>query len=231
MILKNTQGETEKFFTRFNAPESARKSFKPVFMVINESYSGELADSYGLFEKNHILYEVHGSECSIWDFNGQWQPEPVTKDYLIHQLTVLNFGISEYDSESFNSHLSEAVNAYFKDNPIGDLVCEYLDSKTRTKDDVFILSEWMDENRSDAFDEIFSERNVVENVYKFVEPSNYGDITFFVNTSNFTVTVNMPGFNHYELMNEIVQLERSILTCIEAKMDLMSENIKPKPAY
>lgn len=45
-------------------------------------YSG---DAFVIFNKNGILYEVHGSHCSCCGLEGQWQPEETSKEALLYR--------------------------------------------------------------------------------------------------------------------------------------------------
>ncbi len=49
-----------------------------------EDYSGS---AFVLFIKDGVLYEVHGSHCSCYGLEGQWEPEETTYEALIHRLT------------------------------------------------------------------------------------------------------------------------------------------------
>jgi hypothetical protein len=97
----------EQFFDRFKANEKQRKSYKPIFLAIIQSSYGECAPSFGLFEKNDQLYSVYGNECSMWDFNGQFNPELTTIDSLL--LEVKN-EIGMVDGQNvFNTTLSNCI--------------------------------------------------------------------------------------------------------------------------
>lgn len=76
-VLKNECTSISQFFDRFGVTEEERKTYIPLILSIEYSNGGELAPSYGIFlnSRNKCLYEVHGSECSVWDFDGQFIPE------------------------------------------------------------------------------------------------------------------------------------------------------------
>lgn len=79
---------TEKiadFAKKFGAP-SDFADYHPLLLVDNSSRTGELAHSFGLFVKDGKLFEVNGSECSVWNFNGQWEPEETSTAALLHRL-------------------------------------------------------------------------------------------------------------------------------------------------
>ncbi|KEA07506.1 hypothetical protein [Rhizobium rhizogenes] len=57
-----------------------------------EDYSGS---SYVLFERDGKLLEVHGSHCSCYGLEGQWEPEETDRDSIIHRLTKGTWGEDE----------------------------------------------------------------------------------------------------------------------------------------
>jgi len=46
-----------------------------------DGYEGS---AFVLFERDGQLYEVHGSHCSCYGLEGQWEPEETTVDALVH---------------------------------------------------------------------------------------------------------------------------------------------------
>ena len=113
------------FLKLFHAPEDASE-YTPLFLVLNHSSSGEVATSFGLFEKDKTLFEVSGTECSVWDFNGCWEPEETTIEALTHRLTVGRLGEEDSEESSFNKDLLavldrisllESIEPYKKDAP------------------------------------------------------------------------------------------------------------------
>lgn len=86
-----------EFFDRFNASAAQRKAFKPLFLALASSACGELAQSFGLFEKSGALFEVSGTECSMRGFDGQFSPEPSSIPELRHRAALGNLGRSEID--------------------------------------------------------------------------------------------------------------------------------------
>jgi hypothetical protein len=103
---------TEKvnaFMERFGAPDDALDTYHPVFLVDNHSTSGEVAASFGLFIRDGVLHEVHGSECSVWDFDGQWEPEETSLPSLRHRLTKGTFGQDDNGEDQFRTALLDLV--------------------------------------------------------------------------------------------------------------------------
>lgn len=85
------------FFERFGTTLKTvmAEGYRPLFLAIGSSSSGEVATSFGLFEKDGQLWEVNGSECSVWDFNGQWEPEVVPLAALRHRLERGTLGMDD----------------------------------------------------------------------------------------------------------------------------------------
>ena len=54
-----------------------------------EDYSGE---AYVLFERDGDLFEVHGSHCSCYGLEGQWEPFRVEKQEILFRLDNGTFG-------------------------------------------------------------------------------------------------------------------------------------------
>lgn len=86
-----------EFFSKFGASPAQRKSYKPLFLALASSASGELAQSFGLFEKSGSLFEVSGTECSMRGFDGQFSPEPTSIAELRHRAALGNLGRSDLD--------------------------------------------------------------------------------------------------------------------------------------
>lgn len=97
----------KSFFDRFKATDSQIDSYKPIFLAITNSSFGELSPSFGLFIKNNRFYTVFGTECSVWDFNGQFKPELTTLEVLLkHTKDKIGFKDGE---DIFNSKLKDCV--------------------------------------------------------------------------------------------------------------------------
>ena len=80
-ILAGVKGP-ETFFERFKASPEQAARYKPLLLAICRSQGGEQAPSFGVFEAGGELWTVHGTECSVWDFNGQFEPELAAVDEL-----------------------------------------------------------------------------------------------------------------------------------------------------
>ena len=99
------QDKIDKFFELFSALPDDRVAYRPLFLVNNHSSSGEVAESFGLFVKDDQLFEVVGSECSVWDFNGQWEPEPTTPEAILYRIENGSLGRADYAEDNFGEEL------------------------------------------------------------------------------------------------------------------------------
>lgn len=89
------------FLARFGTgkTEVEKEGYRPLFLAYGQSCGGEPATSFGLFEKKGRLYEVHGTESSIEDFNGQWEPEETYPAALYHALVHGTLGWDDENDE------------------------------------------------------------------------------------------------------------------------------------
>lgn len=73
-----------------------------------ENYSG---DAFVLYRdtRDGKLYEVHGSHCSCYGLEGQWEPEPCDLQSLRHRLTEGNLGKSNWSGNVFDKQLAEVL--------------------------------------------------------------------------------------------------------------------------
>jgi hypothetical protein len=55
-------------------------------MVASYTYEDYSGSAYVLFEKNGHLFEVHGSHCSCYGLEDQWEPEAVTREAILRRL-------------------------------------------------------------------------------------------------------------------------------------------------
>ena len=87
------------FLEKFGAVD-ATTTYHPL-LVNNYTCTGELAHSFGLFVKDGALFEVTGSECSVWNFNGQWEPEETSTAALLRRLDKGSLGQEGDDDTQF----------------------------------------------------------------------------------------------------------------------------------
>lgn len=84
------------------------------FLIAYESVGSWGCDSSSWFlltDDKGELYEVHGSHCSCYGFEGQWKPEKTTKEYL--KSDKFYFSCGGYDNEELKN--KEAVQKYLKE--------------------------------------------------------------------------------------------------------------------
>lgn len=119
-----------EFFDLFGADDKQRRNYKPIFLAITHSSYGECAPSFGVFEKNDQLYSVYGTECSMWDFNGQFNPELTTLDMLLsevkNEIGVID-GRDEFNAKLLNCIKDLQSLNKFKDLSENALVKDYVD--------------------------------------------------------------------------------------------------------
>lgn len=76
------------------------------------SYEGE---AFVLFTKGGRLYEVHGSHCSCYGLEGQWDPEPVNIKEMKNRLINGNLGDGWYEDGKFNKELAKLLGVKLKE--------------------------------------------------------------------------------------------------------------------
>jgi hypothetical protein len=81
--------------------------------VLLASYGTPSHEGYAfvLFERDGKLYEVHGSHCSCYGLEGQWEPEETTVEALRHQLDNGALGAAQYDENPFATELRQVLGA------------------------------------------------------------------------------------------------------------------------
>jgi hypothetical protein len=66
---------------------------KSVHILVASYQQGDYDGSaYVLFKQKRKLYEVHGSHCSCYGLEGQWEPEEVTLASIRHRVREGNLG-------------------------------------------------------------------------------------------------------------------------------------------
>lgn len=84
--------------------------YTPIFLGSMYSSSGEPAVSYGLLIKDGLLYSIEGVECSIHDFDGQFEPELMTVELVMYRLKHESLGLSDFKEDIYNSSLKDLLN-------------------------------------------------------------------------------------------------------------------------
>ena len=92
--------DAKDVFSSFRVNEEDRKGVNIVFAYYSyEDYTGR---AFVLFTKEDKLYEVHGSHCSCYGLEGQWEPEETSVELLTHRLqkgTIADFYGQNYEKE------------------------------------------------------------------------------------------------------------------------------------
>jgi hypothetical protein len=80
-----------KYFGIFSDRESVRREFGAAeggfpsddeILLASYEYEDYSGDAFVLFERNGVLYEVHGGHCSCYGLEDQWEPEETTWEAL-----------------------------------------------------------------------------------------------------------------------------------------------------
>lgn len=79
-------------------------------IVADYEQGGYEGDAFVLFMRDGKLYEVHGSHCSCYGLEGQWEPEETTVGSLRHRLANSTYGLFQ-DSAEFRAALESALTA------------------------------------------------------------------------------------------------------------------------
>jgi len=86
--------------------KAAIEAWSPINILLAsygyEDYSG---GAFVLFERDGKLYEVHGSHCSCFGLEGQFEPEETTLESLEHRLVNGKLGTDSYCGNEFSSEL------------------------------------------------------------------------------------------------------------------------------
>lgn len=75
-------------------------------ILLASYYFGENdGDAFVLYKDSGKLYEVNASHCSCYGLEGQWNPEEVLKEELLHRLNNGRLGVSYSDENIFAKEL------------------------------------------------------------------------------------------------------------------------------
>lgn len=91
------------FFKKLGAPNTAWE-YHPLLLSTDLQYTTIVMHSFGLFVKDNMLFEVRGSECSAWEFDGQWDPQPTSTAQIWDHVNRGTLG-SYFPQHSFYSSL------------------------------------------------------------------------------------------------------------------------------
>lgn len=79
-------------FWNFNVPEDQQDIKILMAWYDQDAYDGS---AFVLFDRNGQLYEVHGSHCSCYGLEDQWDPEETSTDALMHHMDQGYFGYQD----------------------------------------------------------------------------------------------------------------------------------------
>jgi hypothetical protein len=69
--------------------------------------------AFVLFERDGKLYEVNGGHCSCYGLEGQWEPEVISVEQLMHRIDNGHLGRECYYNEGvFDSKLKGILNRW-----------------------------------------------------------------------------------------------------------------------
>ncbi len=55
-------------------------------VVASYTYDCYSGDAYVLLERDGKFFEVHGSHCSCYGLEGQWEPEEASRESVVHRV-------------------------------------------------------------------------------------------------------------------------------------------------
>ena len=76
-----------------------------------DGYEG---DAYGLLERDGKYYEVHGSHCSCYGLEGQWELDETTPEAIKHRIDHGQHGYGAY------GYCIDEIKEHFKDRWVVD---------------------------------------------------------------------------------------------------------------
>ena len=84
------EGGEAQMLSDFDITKDALEGAKVILASYTyEDWSGE---AYVLFRKHGKLYEVHGSHCSCYGLEDQWEPEETTREAILHRIDIGTWG-------------------------------------------------------------------------------------------------------------------------------------------
>lgn len=105
----SVEEKVQSFMERFGAPANALEQYRPVFLVDQQSHSGEQVETVGIFVKDNLLFEVVGIESSVGNLNGQWEPELTSPQSLRWRIENGELFEEAYDRYTAPRQIQEAL--------------------------------------------------------------------------------------------------------------------------
>lgn len=88
-----------------------KEDYRDIDVLLASYHTGGYeGDAFVLFKKNGKLFEVHGSHCSCYGLERQWQPEETTVESIRHRLATGTLGYEDYSGNKFALELSAILN-------------------------------------------------------------------------------------------------------------------------
>ena len=85
--------------------EALKKYADKKILFASYGYANYLGDAWVLFEQDGKLYEVHGSHCSCYGLEGQFQPEETELKALEFRLQNGTWGKDDWSDNNFRDEL------------------------------------------------------------------------------------------------------------------------------
>lgn len=93
-----------------NGPSRVEISDDIDIIVAYYSYENYSGNALVIYKENGKIYEVTGGHCSCYGLEGQWEPEEITKDYLLHKINEGSWLWGENEANKIiNKHLSKVL--------------------------------------------------------------------------------------------------------------------------
>lgn len=98
--FKNDFEDADNVFCAYDVPKEKRDGIEIIFA--DYTYKGYSGYSQVIFKENGSFYEVHGSHCSCFGLEGQWEPELIETETYRARMDRLG-----------NKEMVEAIQGWF----------------------------------------------------------------------------------------------------------------------
>lgn len=89
----------EKIVADFEIAEETLRDTAILIAYMSEGSYGCDSDAFIVFRKDGVLYEVQGSHCSCFGFEGQWEPDPLESIEAVLKRSDWALAGGGYDSD------------------------------------------------------------------------------------------------------------------------------------
>lgn len=90
----------EKIVSDFDIAEEHLRDAEIMIAYMSEGSWGCDSDAFIVFRKDGVLYEAHGSHCSCFGFEGQWEPDPIESIEAVLKREDYALAGGGYDSDA-----------------------------------------------------------------------------------------------------------------------------------